>query len=400
MNVVIVIILSYFSLAGLLTIVLAVHNQHHVHPDDTLCLQPPFHTLEYFTNNSDVYFVSYTTLLFGQGEYYHTKSDLIVQNVINVSLIGTPNTTDPTSPVSVIKCLPEHLIYFYNTTNLLINLLRFEDCGCLVSKVSEVTSVQNMMFHHYWAATIFQYCMNVIISNTHIYKSVGCSILTFNVMGNNIIVNVTVVMGGKEKYDGTEYASPTAYLRYKNAHGNAAKSDDITFSIDNVVLKDAIKSCDYDESTLEIDLKYSTVFISIKNSNFTNWNGSRNMNIRITSPSSPFMIYFYKCNFISSRVTNDLIYFWYNPSCMLEPYGKVNFMFDEVTFLHARRQENNEESGPVLIRFNMFSRCFIHKVHLTFSNVGFYYNELAILKVTLDNPPSQNQSSIMISMEG
>ena len=40
-------------LAELLTVVLAAHNQYHVHPDDTPCIQPPCHTLEYFTNNSD-----------------------------------------------------------------------------------------------------------------------------------------------------------------------------------------------------------------------------------------------------------------------------------------------------------------------------------------------------------
>ena len=60
-------------------------------------------------------------------------------------------------------------------------------------------------------------------------------------------------------------------------------------------------------------------------------------------------------------------------------------------------KKKNEESGPALIRFNMFSNCFIH---IKFSNVKFYYNQLAILKVTLENQLSQNQSSIMISMEG
>ena len=85
------VIMLYVLLAGLLTIGLAAHNQYHVHPDDTPCLQPPCHTLEYFTNNSDVYFVSDTTLFFEQGDYYHIKGNFIIQNVTNVSLIGAPN---------------------------------------------------------------------------------------------------------------------------------------------------------------------------------------------------------------------------------------------------------------------------------------------------------------------
>ena len=77
----------YILLAGLLTIVLAAHNQYHVHPDDTPCLQPPCHTLEYFTNNSDVYSVSDTTLFFDQGEYYHLQNHLMIQNLSNFSLM-------------------------------------------------------------------------------------------------------------------------------------------------------------------------------------------------------------------------------------------------------------------------------------------------------------------------
>ena len=116
----------YASLAVLLTIRVAAH---HVHPDNIPCLQPPCHTLEYFTNNSDEYFVSDTTLLFDQGEYYHIKVNFTIQNVSNFSLIGTPNTSDPTSPVSVIRCLPNRRIYFYNVTTLLIRYLMFEECG-------------------------------------------------------------------------------------------------------------------------------------------------------------------------------------------------------------------------------------------------------------------------------
>ena len=315
--------MSYFSLSGLLTIVFAAHNQYHVHPDDTPCLQPPCHTLEYFTNNSDKYFVSDTTIFFNIGLYYLKQNHLAIQNVTNVSLIGTPNTSDPTSPVSVIRCLPKHHIFFYNVTNLLINVLRFEECGCSVSNAG--------YDYHYLAATWFQYCTNTTISNTHIYNPVGYGIVAFNVMGNSNIVNVTVVM---EKFHGISHGT---YLKYRNVHRSAAKGDDIIFSIDNIVFKND-DSCNYDESTLKIDLASSAVFISIKN--FI-WKGSKNIKITIKHPLSPFMIYFYKCSFVQNRVTNDLIYFW--ASCFLEPYGKVNVIFDEVTFLQANAKHQEKK---------------------------------------------------------
>ena len=393
---VIAIILCCSLLAGLLTIGLAAHNRYHVHPDDIPCLQPPCHTLEYFTNNSDEYFVSDTTLLFGQGEYDHTLNHFTIQNVTNFSLIGTPNTNDPTSPVSVIICLSDHRIYFYNVTNLLIKHFKFEECGGLEPSFSEHKSSG-----HYWAAMFFHYCSNVTISNAHIYNPVGYGILTRNVMGNNRIVNVTIVMGRQNGFDGTCY-SDGAYLWYENVHGDI---DEITFSIDNIILKDDCESyvCDpiYSTHMLKIVLKYSTVTINITNSHFTKWNGSKNIELNIDS-LSPAMIYFYKCKFISNIITGDLIDFRYDhASCICAPsklYMKVNVIFDEVIFLHTEHLEKFKVYGPALVKFSF---CLNHKIHIRFNNVKFYNNMLPILKVTMDNKLlAQKESSVLITTVG
>ena len=92
-------------LAGLLSSTMATitYHVHHVQPDDKLCVQLPCPTLQNILDHSHMYFKSYTTFLFVEGEYYHIRTDLQIQNVINVSLIGTPNISDPTSPVSVIR---------------------------------------------------------------------------------------------------------------------------------------------------------------------------------------------------------------------------------------------------------------------------------------------------------
>ena len=165
-NILLVIIIFYISLTGLLAIILAAHNQHHVHPDDTPCLQPPCHTLEYFTNNSDVYFVSNTTLLFGQGEYYHIKSNIIIQNVTNFSLLGISNHT---LPVSVIKCLPLYSIYFYNVVDLTIRNLKFDECG------TSSPLFEYSIPHYYgeFASLFFDYCTNINIANIYINNPVG-----------------------------------------------------------------------------------------------------------------------------------------------------------------------------------------------------------------------------------
>ena len=231
----IVIIMFFALLAGLLTIGLAAHNQYHVHPDDTPCLQPPCHALEYFTNNSDVYFVSDTTLLFEQGDYYPIKGNFTIQNVTNVSFIGTPNTSDPTSPVSVIRCLPGHRIAFYNVTNLLIKHFKFKECGSFIPDFNKYKSGMSYIHRDYWAAIFIHSCTNVGIINTHIYNPVGYGILAFNVMGNNSIVNVTIVMGRQKKFDG-KVCSYGAHLWYRSIHDNTMKSGEIIFSINNIVL--------------------------------------------------------------------------------------------------------------------------------------------------------------------
>ena len=95
-------------LGEVLVTALAIHHTHHVQPTNKLCV--PCHTLKDIITLSYKYFRSNTTILFADGKYYHTYSDMIIQSIVNFSFIGTANTSDPTSPVSVIKCLPEHII--------------------------------------------------------------------------------------------------------------------------------------------------------------------------------------------------------------------------------------------------------------------------------------------------
>ena len=73
------------------TLGLPTHHQHQVHSNDKQCTQPlPCHTLQYFINNSNTYFVSNTTLFFAG---HLNSTDLIIKNVMNfgIPIVNTHN---------------------------------------------------------------------------------------------------------------------------------------------------------------------------------------------------------------------------------------------------------------------------------------------------------------------
>ena len=375
----------YILLTGLLTIVLAAHNQYRVHPDDTPCLQPPCHTLEYFTNNSDVYFVSDTTLFFGQGEYYHLQNHLIIQNLSNFSLIGTPNTNDPTSPVSVIRCLPDHSIYFYNVTTLLIKHIKLEGCGCLISKI-----LPRVMYiytsQNYWAAMYFHCCTDVSITNTYIYYPVRYGIFAFNMMGRNNFENVTILMGKQAKQSWCSYG---LYFHYdEDEYGSTVEQDEKGFiNISNIALIGNCKSdcsCRSGTTALDMVIRSFNVFVTIKHSNFSNWNIDYNIYFDITS-SSDVIISFFGCNFVSNNITSNLIDIWYNIPCISDPanYPKHVVIFNESLISHTNYyNEYNSTSDVSLLSITISSDCLDFALHV--NNVMFYKNKHTLLKVKTD----------------
>ena len=79
-------------LTGVLTVTHASHNVYHVQPDDACNQQSSeiCHTLQFFANYNDLFFTSNAMFLFAEGEYFHSESDLIVQNVTNLSVQEVP----------------------------------------------------------------------------------------------------------------------------------------------------------------------------------------------------------------------------------------------------------------------------------------------------------------------
>ena len=128
----------YAVFAGILAVVGAT-DHYYVQPDNmATCLKSRCPRLHVIIDYPYKYIKSNTTLHFSKGTYLHKSSDFVVMNVKNFSLSGTPNAHDAASPLSVIKCTPDHPIYFYNVSNLLIKYLKFEEYGSTPPRLSHI----------------------------------------------------------------------------------------------------------------------------------------------------------------------------------------------------------------------------------------------------------------------
>ena len=101
---------------------------YNVTPDDhyypnTTCHH--CHNLQHYLLNTTKYFTSNTQLLFLPG-LHHLHTDLIIQNVHNISLIGS--TTNGTTADTVIQCNSSVGIVMINITNLIVTNITVRSC--------------------------------------------------------------------------------------------------------------------------------------------------------------------------------------------------------------------------------------------------------------------------------
>ena len=84
------------------------------------------HNLQHYLLNVTKYFTSNTQLLFLPG-LHHLHTDLIIQNVHNISLIGS-TANDTTLDTVIIQCNTSVGITMSNITDLIIVKLKIENC--------------------------------------------------------------------------------------------------------------------------------------------------------------------------------------------------------------------------------------------------------------------------------
>ena len=156
-----------------------------VTPDDHYCPNTTCHrchNLQHYLLNITKYFTSNTQLLFLPGLHYlHT--DLIIQNVHNISLIGS--TANGTTLDTVMWCVPSIGILMTNITNLTIKNVTFTDCMANFS-LKDMILIKNESF--VFISNCFQVCIqHVTIKYT---EQTHRGLFAFNVLGKFILDSV------------------------------------------------------------------------------------------------------------------------------------------------------------------------------------------------------------------
>ena len=135
------------------------------------------HNLQHYLLNITKYFTSNTQLLFLPG-LHHLHTDLIIQNVHNISLIGsTANGT-----TVIIQCNSSVGITMSNITNLTLTKLLIENCR----NENNFFNIDHWIFKG--NGMMLSHCYNIQLHNITVYKS---TILAVNVLGISSFINVT-----------------------------------------------------------------------------------------------------------------------------------------------------------------------------------------------------------------
>ena len=153
---------------------------HTVTPDDhyypnTTCHH--CHNLQHYLLNITKYFTSNTQLLFLPG-LHHLRTDLIIQNVHNISLTGS--TANGTTLDTVIQCNVSVGIVMTNITDLTMNSMILK--GCMKALVET-----------YQAAITIKNCFNVVLSYMEIYFTFRFKLylLGINILGKSRLSHIS-----------------------------------------------------------------------------------------------------------------------------------------------------------------------------------------------------------------
>ena len=171
--------MTHFSMKTLILSLSLLHivtcTVYNVIPDDHNTICNHCHTLQYYQLNISKYFTSNTQLLFLPG-LHHLHTDLIIQNVHNISLIGS--TANDTTLDTVIQCDELISIVMTNITNLTIKNLMIQNGKLVLNNSLDVL----------FSLITIRDCKNVIVDHLQIYKLYDdtlYSIVVINVLGKS-----------------------------------------------------------------------------------------------------------------------------------------------------------------------------------------------------------------------
>ena len=168
-KVITLLVLPLLLLHGVLCVVYTVTPDDHYYPNTTChhC-----HNLQHYLLNITKYFTSSTQLLFLPG-LHHLRSNLIIKNVHNISLIGNTATLDTV----VIQCGSSHSsssgLLLRNIFNITIKNLMFQEC--IVKGINERNYKDNVSIK-------ILNCLCVYMKNVTIISVPHFSIVAINVL--------------------------------------------------------------------------------------------------------------------------------------------------------------------------------------------------------------------------
>jgi len=133
------------------------------------------YTLQHYLYNSEKYFTSDTELVFIPGKH-HLLTDLVIQNVSNLTLRGTdPNGMNST----IIYCTRPAHVFIRSSDNIIIEYIRINECG--VSQ--EKAPLANLVIYN---------CSNIVLMNSlFVCHYRQCGLAVVNVVGGSYFTNIT-----------------------------------------------------------------------------------------------------------------------------------------------------------------------------------------------------------------
>lgn len=390
----------------LVTGVVTTDNVHYVLPNDKLCINLPCRELQYFIDNGHRYFISNSKFFFAEGTYYHIKTDLIVQNIANISFIGTA-LSNTSSPTSIIRCLPEHTIKFYNVQNLTISNIVFKSCGNDIAIPVEHSNIIIQPSEYqpkYWASIFFIACINITVNNVRIDDPVGYGITCANVMGKTILNNITIIMRSNGLYGLLlNTCSSGIYIMY------SGRKQDVTAHVaifGVVLIQTKIFNSIYchGHKMIALSLKQERfgVHFTISHSVFHQLHGNI-INIAIESLTNN-SVHFNNCRFSHNNCTINSLSQPYTYGYLIDIHYKltcftgVSITISDCNFTDTNR--NNKFVPSAILHFETAGKykCYLPQydnILICLSNVIFYNNAIALLQVLSTPAGFLNGSTIV-----
>ena len=195
----------YFSMKALILSFSLLHivtcTVYNVIPDDHNTTCNHCQTLQYYQLNITKYFTSNTQLLFLPG-LHHLHSDLIIQNVHNISLVGTANGTT----LDTVTIIQYAKIVMNNITNLTIKTLMIQRNESLLNSSTDWLS----------PVVIIRDCINVLVNYLQIHITHDgpiefTSLLLVNILGRSQVSHI-LCNNIEIHYTETEIENEDSYL--------------------------------------------------------------------------------------------------------------------------------------------------------------------------------------------